>query len=434
MATIRKREFKDGSATTYQVRWIQGGRGGSWEDEKFGDEDSAEQFKKLVNAHGQQWPPGWTKGHGFVEPETHPDDVDFIEWAHRYADRLTGIDERTRKDYKRDVDNHFAGILHTSPDGTQVRVGGLVHTQRDGTTAPATVCTITQDDVTDWVRSQEKGIPDPDNPAQWLRKKASPKSIANRHGLLWCVFQAAVNAEPQLRASNPCAKTNLPRQDDGTAEEMTFLEHDEYLRISAELGEFDPNARDLCDFLVGTGLRWGEASALQARDVNLRANTISVQRAWKRQNDNTFALGPPKTKKARRVLAMTETQMEMLRRHLAGRKPEDYIFRGRDGAAWRHSNFYHRKWERALKAAAEKGLTKRPRLHDLRHTHVAWLIAKNIPLPAIQLRLGHESITTTVDRYGHLVRALDAEITAAVDAAMSVPAPRALRSVGTAGA
>jgi hypothetical protein len=34
--------------------------------EKFGDDVSAEQFKRLVDAHGQQWPPGWVKGKGFA--------------------------------------------------------------------------------------------------------------------------------------------------------------------------------------------------------------------------------------------------------------------------------------------------------------------------------------------------------------------------------
>ena len=47
------------------------------------------------------------------------------------------------------------------------------------------------------------------------------------------------------------------------------------------------------------------------------------------------------------------------------------------------------------------------RFHDLRHTHVAWLIAGGAPLPHIQARLGHESITTTIDTYGHLLPAGD---------------------------
>ncbi|WP_406398749.1 tyrosine-type recombinase/integrase [Streptomyces uncialis] len=429
MASIRKRAKKDGSAT-YQVRWLQGGRGGDWEDEKFGDVTAAEDFKRLVDAHGQQWPYGWIKGRGFVEPEVHPDDVPFLGWAHRYVDRLTGVEPRTKKDYARDIDNHLTPLTHTGRDGVQRQYGGLVHTLRDGTVMPATVATLTEDDVADWVRVQTEGIRDPDDPKAWLLKKASPKSIANRHGLLFCVFQAAVDAPQPVRLTNPCTKTKLPRTDDQTEEEMCFLEHDEYARISREMRAFDPAAADLIDFLAGTGLRWGEATALQVRDINTRRKTVNVQRAWRRQEDNTHRVGPPKSRKSRRTLALSEMQMELLRHHLRGRQqPEDFIFRGRDGAAWRHSNFYNRKWKRAVNEAVSKGLPKRPRLHDLRHTHVSWLIAANIPLPAIQARLGHESITTTVDRYGHLVRALDAEITAAVETAMTVPMPPRLRAV-----
>jgi integrase len=430
MASIVERPKKGGD-TTYQVKWRQDGE---WQTERFGDTDSAKTFKGLVEAHGNQWPHGWTRGHGFVEPDTHPDDVPLLDFAHRYVDRLTGIDARTRKDYKRDIDNHFGGLSYTGPDGEVQRLGALAHQPAgDSHPVPATICNVTQDDITDWVRTQEDGIADPKDPAKQLRRKARPKSIANRHGLLYCVLQAALDAATPLRTDNPCAKTKLPRQDDGIVEDMTFLEQDEYLRISTELRALDPFAADLCDFLVGTGLRWGEATALQVRDLNLRSSTINVQRAWKRQEDNTFLVGPPKTPKARRLLIMSDSQMEMLRRHVAGRPPEDWVFRGRDGAAWRHSNFYKRKWKKGLDAAIAKGLTKRPRIHDLRHTHVSWLIAARIPLPAIQVRLGHESITTTVDRYGHLVRALDGEIAAAVEAAMALPAPRAgLHSVESA--
>lgn len=407
MASIRKRERKDGSAI-YQVRWIQGGRGGAWETEKFGDETAAEEFKKLVDAHGQQWPPGWVKGKGFVEETAVDGDMPLVEWAHRYVDRLTGIDERTRRDYKRDVDNHFSIIQHTQPSGRVVT---------------ATIANVNAADIQDWVRAQEAGERNPADPEAWLRRGASPKSIANRHGLLSAIVQAAVEADPPLRSKNCCLGTRLPRTDDGIDEEMCFLEHDEYARIAAEIE--DPHARDLADWLVGTGMRWGEATALQVRDVSLARSTVSVQRSWKRSapgDGPAYFLGPPKTRKARRIVALTETQMEMLRRRMAGKKPEDLVFDTRFGKSWRHDNFWRRRWVPAVEAAIEKGLPKRPRIHDLRHTHVAWLIAQRIPLPAIQARLGHESITTTVDRYGHLVQALDGEIRAAVDAVMSVPA------------
>ena len=57
-----------------------------------------------------------------------------------------------------------------------------------------------------------------------------------------------------------------------------------------------------------------------------------------------------------------------------------------------------------MKRAADAGLEKKPRIHDLRHTCASWLIQRGIPLPVIQQHLGHESITTTVSVYGHLDR------------------------------
>ncbi|GGW29345.1 tyrosine-type recombinase/integrase [Streptomyces xantholiticus] len=417
MASIVERPKKDGTCT-YQVKWRQDGE---WQSEKFAELPAAEQFKALVEAHGGQWPHGWVRGEGFVEPDTTPGDMPLMKWATRYVDRLTGIDVRTREDYHREIRIHFSHIVHARADGLEV---------------PATVCNLTQDDVTDWVRREEEGQPADDDPEKWARRPADPKSIRNRHGLLYCIVQAAVEAQPQLRTTNCCKKTRLPRADDHIEQPMTFLERDEYARVAQEIT--DPDARDLADWLVGTGMRFSEATALKISDLNLTAAkpTVSVQRAWKKAkkgSEKAFYLGPPKTKKARRLLGLSPAQIDMLRRLTAGRRNDDDVFRAAMGGAWRHANYYNRKWMPAVKAAVEKGLPKRPRIHDLRHTHASWLISANIPLPAIQLRLRHESIQTTVDRYEHLERHLDDDITAAVEAAMGVPAPRAALSVVQAG-
>jgi len=175
-------------------------------------------------------------------------------------------------------------------------------------------------------------------------------------------------------------------------------------------------------------MRWGEATALQVQDLRLGGPgpTVNVQRAWKRSPrgaQSSFFLGPPKTRKARRLVALAPTQVDLARRLTQGVSPEAFLFRTPTGKAWRHSNFYNRKWIPAVAAAMETGLPPRPRIHDLRHSHVAWLVAANIPLPAIQARLGHESIQTTIDRYGHLVRSLDSDISAAVQAAMGGRSP-----------
>ncbi len=71
-----------------------------------------------------------------------------------------------------------------------------------------------------------------------------------------------------------------------------------------------------------------------------------------------------------------------------------------------------------MKALAAEGIAPF-RFHDLRHTHVAWLVAGGAPLPHIQARLGHESITTTIDTYGHLVVAGDELISEIIDTALT---------------
>jgi hypothetical protein len=56
------------------------------------------------------------------------------------------------------------------------------------------------------------------------------------------------------------------------------------------------------------------------------------------------------------------------------------------------------------------------RFHDLRHTAEALAIAQGAHPKAIQARMGHSSIVTTLDRYGHLFPALDEQIAEGLDA------------------
>ena len=73
-----------------------------------------------------------------------------------------------------------------------------------------------------------------------------------------------------------------------------------------------------------------------------------------------------------------------------------------------------RVFKPTLKAA---GLPTAMRFHDLRHTHVAMLIAQGEHPKTIQTRLGHASITTTLDTYGHLFEGLDEAAADRLDAA-----------------
>lgn len=66
------------------------------------------------------------------------------------------------------------------------------------------------------------------------------------------------------------------------------------------------------------------------------------------------------------------------------------------------------------------------RWHDLRHTAVALAIAQGAHPKAIQERMGHASITITLDRYGHLFPALGRQVAEGLDRVYreSIAAPR----------
>jgi integrase len=64
-------------------------------------------------------------------------------------------------------------------------------------------------------------------------------------------------------------------------------------------------------------------------------------------------------------------------------------------------DYYNRQiWKPAIAAA---GLAEDTTFHDLRHTFASTALAEGVPISEVSRWLGHKSITTTVDLYGHLV-------------------------------
>jgi integrase len=108
----------------------------------------------------------------------------------------------------------------------------------------------------------------------------------------------------------------------------------------------------------------------------------------------------------------------VLARKVAGRRPDDVVFLSRSGLPVHNGDFYTHVWRKLMKALAAEGIAPF-RFHDLRHTHVAWLSAGGSPLPHIQARLGHESITITIDTYGHLLPVGDELISGIIDLALT---------------
>lgn len=127
------------------------------------------------------------------------------------------------------------------------------------------------------------------------------------------------------------------------------------------------------------------------------------------------SVGSLKTRESRRTIAVPVFLAEALADHLAqGSGPSRVVFPAPGGGPLRRTNFRRRFWGPACEAV---GLDPAPRFHDLRHHAAAAAIAAGAHPKAIQARLGHASITTTLNVYGGLFPSLDEELADRLDAA-----------------
>lgn len=415
MASVHPRTNRDGTVTTYQVRWREAGTNPPRvQTERFDEEAQANAFKDLVDQAGQHWPAGWIKGKGFVH---HDVPHRFRDFALKVVAERTGIEPRTRRDLNRFLE------MWIFPTFGEADIRSTEHFSRS---------TISQ-----WIRTLEqtlvtKGPAATSGKATAIPKPMSPNSIRKYYWLLSSILNEAVRHEPPLRERNPCVGIRLPREDGGTDDGMEFLTPQEVQVLLDAC--FDQRADELLVVIkYGTGLRWGEITALQPQDIiglHTSRPRLKIQRAWKKAKDGTFYLGPPKSKRSRRTIGISPTVVAALVEAGATKKRRDaLLFTGADGASRLAYSTFSQRWHKAVTLAQERGLLdKYPTPHDLRHSHAAALISAGQPLTAVQRRLGHESIQTTSDRYGHLLPELEADGLAAIETALAGERP-ALRVV-----
>jgi len=146
-----------------------------------------------------------------------------------------------------------------------------------------------------------------------------------------------------------------------------------------------------------TGVRFGEVTALQVRDVDLLRNRLFVQRAWS-DVGGRLVEAPPKSKKAREIPIPT-TLREPLHKLVTNlRGPEALLFSTKHGAPLRYSNWRQDVFDPAVKAAGLHGLTP----HGLRHTYAALVVQSGANPKVLQSTMGHSDIRLTLDTYGGL--------------------------------
>ena len=223
----------------------------------------------------------------------------------------------------------------------------------------------------------------------------APKTLHNWHSLLSDALSSAV--ERNVIPSNVAKGVRLPRLDAEAGEEMVFLTHAEADILYANVPD---RWKPLVLTLLLTGIRFGEATALTPGALNRANNEARIHTAWKQSGRQ----GAPKSKKSRRTVKVPDAVFDVLEPLTEGKGPSDLIFLSPRGLRVRSGNFYNSVWG-PLMDKVEPLISKRPRVHDLRHTYASWAIQSGTVLPAVQRQLGHEHITTTIETYTHLARA-----------------------------
>jgi integrase len=152
----------------------------------------------------------------------------------------------------------------------------------------------------------------------------------------------------------------------------------------------------------------------QPPPVNFEQGTLHVYQQLRRvpkagEDGKEFVLQTTKTASSDRVLDLDVDLLADLRtlrknqleeRLLLGKRWKDtwgLVFVSENGAPIHASNLLAH-FRKALKAAGLPTI----RFHDLRHTYAALSIAAGVDLYTLSRRMGHNSITVTADKYGHL--------------------------------
>jgi integrase len=223
----------------------------------------------------------------------------------------------------------------------------------------------------------------------------APATTRKAYQLSAAALAAAV--DNGLIPLSPCRKVELPQIE---TPEMRFLEPEE-IKLLAET--IDEQYRAIVLTAAYSGLRFGELCALKVERFDARRRTIRVEESLAEVRSQ-FIFKSPKSEASRRTVSVPGFLVDELAQHISTYPDRSgLVFTAQGGGPIRRTNFRRRIWLPAVGASVREPCT----FHDLRHTHAALLIAQGEHPKVIQARLGHASIKTTLDTYGHLFDGLD---------------------------
>lgn len=242
-----------------------------------------------------------------------------------------------------------------------------------------------------------------------LAQGLSPASVLRMHRLLHRALHVA--QQRGLVGRNVTALVDPPRQRrPQTPLPLSIEEARSVLRTAS-------GHRNAARWSVALalGLRQSEALALQWRDINFEAGSLSVRRTLHRVAGVGLVFDQPKSERSRRTIALPQPLSDALLRHRDYQRLEELDA----GTEWRASDLLfaqpngkpidsssdYQQWCGLL---IEAGL-RHVRLHDARHTTATLLLAEGVHPRVVMDLLGHSQMRTTMDTYSHVMPALAKE-------------------------
>jgi integrase len=230
------------------------------------------------------------------------------------------------------------------------------------------------------------------------------------------IFRAALDraVEQQVIARNPAdpLKKRLPKVERTELTTLTAKESVQLLAAIAHSRIYWPTL-----IALATGMRRGEILALRWRNVDLERGTVRVVESLE-QTKTSIRFKAPKAEKTRAITlpAFAVEELRRLKREQAEellkigvrQTAESLLCSRADGAPHRPLSLTY-EFARFMSRLTD---LPRVRFHDLRHRHATQLLASGVHPKVAQERLGHSTISTTLDLYSHMSDTLQSDAAA----------------------
>lgn len=230
-----------------------------------------------------------------------------------------------------------------------------------------------------------------------LAERLSIGSILKYRGVLNHIFDDAWR-EGKV-PENPVLKVKLPKKSNPKVfrtEMLPFSDNEINLILKNAKGQF----RWFLQFSIFSGIRPGEAVALDWLDICFDTKTIDISKTVKRSGKGGYTIGKPKTPASIRKIDMLPQVEEALRaQFLETGLKNGKVFLNRWGKAWHSPDFLNLKFKLLLKNI---GIAQR-NLYNTRHTFASQMLAKKIDVGWISKTMGHENIQITLQTYAKYV-------------------------------